>query len=228
MVRNISLFVACLVVVCGCGGSGSGGSAPSGPSAQIRMFNDFADVGSVTGKIGSTQFLKAAPFATISIYRNVAVGAQTVTFTNSSSAQQLASISPTLVVDNKYTAIGVGGAALSRHVMFMSDGTVVPAGQSAVRFVNGDENAPSVDIYLTSTATTSLAGIVPEDSGVAYLFEGTPYHTFAPGTYTVWFTAAGHPETVVVKNNVTLTANQEETLFAVQTGTGPIIQEIPE
>jgi len=229
MHRRLLVLVGCsLFAACGCGGSGSGGSAPSGPSGQVRMFNDFVDVSKVTGKVGTTQFIKAQPFATISLYRLVPVGSPTATFTNSDTSAQLASSSITVEDQKQYTVIGVGSSGVGRHVMFLTDGTTVPSGQAAIRFLNGDEDAPSVDIYLTSTSTTSLTGVVPQESAVAYLATGTTYHTFAPGTYTVWYTAAGHPETVIVENNVTLTAGEEETLFAVKSGSGPIIQEIPE
>lgn len=227
MHKWLSLFVMAGVLAIGCGGSG-GGSAPNFPTAKVRLLTDFVDVPSVSGKVGGTLALKNQPFANYSAYRDFKAGTLLVSFSNSATSATLVSRTVTLSENQVYTAIGLGSVGAGRHVMFLADSNAPISGQAQVRFLNGDEDAPSVDVYVTPTSTGSLSGLTPDKSSVAFLSEAATYNLYAPGTYSVWFTAAGQPSTVVVKNNVTFTDGQVTSLMAIKASGGTIIQEIPE
>jgi hypothetical protein len=225
--RVASLLVfGVLVAVEGCGGSS--GSAPSGPKATLRLLNDFVDVASVSGKVGGADALLNQPFGTISTYVHYPTGTRAVSFTDAGASSLLVSTNEDLVANEGYTAIGLGSAGKGRHVMYLTDLLTPTAGQARVRVLNGDEDAATVDVYVTPTATASLTGLTPDESAVAFLDGSTAYLTIAPGTYKIWITAAGLPDTIIVTNNVTFTAGQVETLLAIKEAGGVQIQEIPD
>lgn len=220
------IFLSALLAI-GCGGSG-GGSAPSFPTASVRLLNDFVDVASVSGKVGGTLALKNQPFANYSAYRDFKAGTPSILFSNAATSATLVSRTVTLSANQVYTAIGLGSTGSGRQIMFLLDSSASIAGQAQVRFLNGDEDAPSVDVYVTPTSTSSLTGLTPDKSSIAFLSEPATYNLYAPGTYSVWITAAGAPSTVIVKNNVTFTNGQVTSLLAIKASGGTIIQEIPD
>ena len=223
-IRHRCLLLMPLLLLAGCGGSSGSGSNVT-PS-HVRMLDDFADVASVTGKVGSKTFLNSKPFATISAYADGPIVASNFSFLDASNSSLLVSSNNALTGGNLYTAYGVGSAGKGRNIVIAQDANVPVSGMALVRFLNLDEDDTSLDVYVTSTSVNALSTEVPQDTAVAYLSGPTTYVSIAPGTYRIWFTQAGDPATVIVRNDVALTANLIETLPAIQSGSGVIIQEV--
>ena len=190
------------------------------------MLNDFADVASVTGKVGNKTFLNSKPFATVSSYADGPEVASNFSFFDASNSTLLVSSNHALGGGNFYTSYGVGTAGKGRNIVNLQDADAPVPGMALVRFLNLDEDDTNLDVYVTSTSVNALTTESPQDTGVIYLSGPTNYFSIAPGTYRIWFTKPGDPATVVVRNDVMFRANLIETLPAIQSGSGVIIQEV--
>lgn len=208
------------IVLAGCGGSNSGnGLGQNNP--RLRAVNYFPDVASVNATSdntnGNTNLLTTSTFGTVGAYNIVADGTRTITFANASNNLTLTSQAQNLHLNNFYTVIGTGSGTGDRQMLLLSDTQIVAQNQTRIRFVNANETNTSVDIYVTPTSTSSLSGQTPQNPAVAYLDNTVSYASFTPGTFTVWVTPAGTPGTVLVKKNMTFSANTVETLVYVKT-----------
>lgn len=218
------------VLLAGCGGSNNGNGLVGQSNPRVRAVNYFPDVTSVNATSdntgGNTNLLTTSTFGTVGAYNIVADGTRTITFANSSNNLTLTSQAQDLHLNNFYTVIGTGSGTGGRHMILLGDTQTVAQNQTRIRFVNANETNASVDFYVLPTSTSTLTGQTPQNPAVAYLDNTGSYASYNPNTYTVWVTPAGTPGTVLVKKNVTLSANTVLTLVYVKTASGQDLQTI--
>lgn len=218
------------LLLAGCGGSNRGNGLIGQNNPRVRAANFFSDVNGVNATSdnanGNTNLLTGSTFGTVGAYNIVEDGTRTITFADSSNNLTLKSMAEDLHLNNFYTVIGTGTGVGGRQIILLSDSQTVAQNQTRIRFVNANETNTSVDFYVTPTSVGSLTGQTPQNPGVAYLDNTVSYASFTPGSFTVWVTPAGTPGTVLVKKNVTLSANTVITMVYVKTSGGQDLQTI--
>jgi hypothetical protein len=214
------------LVVSGCGGSSLNGIVNI-KNPRIRAVNDFHDVTAVSADVDGTTLLTSQAFGATSAYSIVTNGNRTITFNNVSGATSIPLVSQTslLQTDSFYTAIGAGSGGGGRHIILLTDGSVLASNMTKVRIVNVDEDQAAVDVYFTSTATGSLSGQTPQITNLAFASAPADYTNFTPGSYKVWVTPTG-TQTVLTSQTVTLTANTIITLVFAKTSSSVTIQTL--
>ena len=218
-------LAALAIAIVGCGGAGNGIVGIHNP--RIRAVNDFSDASAVSATVDTTDLLTSQAFGATSAYAIETNGNRTITFTNvsGSSSIPLVSQTPLLETEKYYTAIGTGSGAGGRHIILLEDGQVLANNIAKIRVINADEDAASVDVYFTSTATANLTGQTPQLTNVGFTAVVNDYINFTPGTYKVWITPNGST-TPITSQNVTLSANTIRTLVFAKTSGGVTIQNL--
>jgi hypothetical protein len=219
---SLALFAILLCI--SCGGSGGSGSINSGPTAKLRVMNDFVDVANVTANVSGTTILSSQPFGFTSLFTKFDAGSQTINYFDSSSHTLLATRVVNLQSTDFYNVIGLGSAGKGRHILFFQAGQSQVAGQTQVRIVNADEDAAAVDIYITPLGTKNVNGLTPQLTNVTFADDTVSYNTYSPAGYTIWFTPAGQPATLLGGADETFIANTTITLLLIKTTSGLQLQ----
>ncbi len=223
---SISLPVAASFFCVACGGSGGGGPIVTTPASKLRVLNDFVDVSRVNANVSGTPILSNQPFGFTSVFTKFDAGTQTINCFDAGTSALLVSRSVILQANNFYDAIGLGTSGKGRHVLcFQASQSTLP-GQTQTRIVNGDEDAPAVDIYVTPIGTKNVNGLTPQLTNVQFADDTVGYKPFAPAAYTIWFTPAGQPATLLGGADETFVANTNTTLLLVKTSSGLNVQVI--
>lgn len=218
-------LLAVALAVTGCGGSDTTGIVGN-KNPRIRLVNDFADINRVDASVGSTLLLNNQPFGTTSSYTIVDNGNRTITFINNGNNADQVTRTDLLEENKFYTAIGVGGGLAGRQIILLTDGQDIVPNKTKVRFVNAYQGG-NVDVYITPTSTTSLAGQTPQLTNVPFGDEEAVYTEYIPGNYKIWVTAAGSQSTVHVGGaSQTFATDTVVTYVFLNTPTGLKIQTL--
>lgn len=223
--RSLSLVVIALICVA-CGGSGGGGPIVTVPTSKLRVLNDFVDVSRVSANVSGTPVLSNQPFGFTSLFTRFDSGNQSINYFDAGTNALLATRSVDLQANILYDGIGIGSSAKGRHILFFQANQATIAGQTQARIVNGDEDAPSVDIYVTPLGTKNVSGLTPQLTSVQYADDTVGYNAYSPSGYTIWFTPAGQPSVLLGGADETFVANTNITLLLLKTSSGLSVQVI--
>lgn len=220
----ICVFSAVAALCIGCGGSG--GSAPTitGPTAKLRVLNDFVDVSRASANISGTPVLTNQPFGFTSVFTKVKAGAQTINYFDATSHTLLVTRTVSLGDQAFYDAVGLGTSGKGRHILFFTAAQPTIVGQSQVRIANGDEDAAAVDVYFTPLGTKNVTGLTPQLTNVQFADDTAAYSVYTPGSYTIWFTPLGQQSTLLGGADEMFAANTNVTLLLLKTATGLNVQ----
>lgn len=225
-----ALFFAPLAVLAlalsGCGGNGDTTGLGGNINPRVRILNQFRDVSRVDADIAGNSILSNQPYGTISSYQIVNNGNREVRFVNVTNNTVLANRTDLFEENHFYTVIGTGSGAGGRDVIILTDGQDITPTQTKVRVVNVNQDTTPVDVYFTSTSTTTLTGQTAAITGLAYGDEEPQYVDYNPGTYTMWITEAGNKANVLVKTNETFTTDTIRTVLFVDSPTGDAVQDL--
>lgn len=126
---------------------------------------------------------------------------------------------PVSIADNgKQTLVLAGPVASVSPVTLTDGGTTTTAGSGYVRALNASSTMGPADIYIVPPGS-SLAGVTPVSSALAFT-KDSGYQLVVAGAYEVFFTSPGTTNVLLSTGPLSLTANQNQTIVALDGASG--------
>jgi hypothetical protein len=191
---------ACIAVVsllsAACGGGGSDSTAAT-TYGKARLINATGTAISLTslntsatsGTAATTQISSLAAAGT-GDYITFETGTYTLTMAATDSSLVTATRNLTLAADTNYTVLAYKRKGAIQTFVFTDNQSTPTTGYATVRIANLSQDAGSLDMYLVTPGTTSLADLSPTFSAITYSTTTTE-QSIAAGTYDIVFTANG-------------------------------------
>ncbi len=207
------------MVLSGCGGKGSDSSG----NASLRVVNATLTHGSIDLLVNGTVSASATASDTVSAYAAPSSGSVTLQVNDAGAGTALATSVPTLTGGNHYTMVAYESGATVKTVILNEDFATPAAGVATLRLVDLAPEAGKLDVYVTTNACTSLAGVSPSYSFVSPTTTTSVSLTQGAGSYSVCVTANGNVNDLRLSQPVTVASQQIATVVMTPTSGGQLL-----
>lgn len=207
------------VVLSGCGGKGN----DSAGNASLRVVNATATHASIDLLVNGTVSASATASDAVSTYASPSSGSVTLQINDAGVGTALATSVPTLTGGNHYTVVAYESGATVKTVILNEDFATPAAGVATLRLVDVAPEAGKLDVYATTNACTSLAGVSPSYSFVSPTTITSVSLTQGAGTYNVCVTANGNVNDLRLSQSITVASQQIATVVMTPTSGGQLL-----
>ena len=208
-----------LVALAGCGGKGSGSSS----NASLRLVNATLTHPSLDLLVNTAVAASATATDTVSAYTAPPSGGVTLQINDAGGGTALATTVPTLTGGNHYTMVAYESGGAVKTVILNEDFAVPAAGVATLRLYDAAAEAGKLDLYVTTSACTSLAGVSPSYSFVSPTTTTSVSLTQGAGTYNVCATAQGNASDLRMSQSITVASQQVATVVMTPTVGGQLV-----
>jgi hypothetical protein len=162
--------------------------------------------------INSNKVASAVAYATASSYVTIGAGTQHVQVEPTGSTTPIIDENLTFNTSSQSTLMLFSSPTISTQV-FADNNTAPTAGNMNVRIINASPALGAADVYVVAPGTNLLT-VTPTVSGLA-VRSASSYFTLTPGTYEVYFTAAGNTFPLIDSGPQTWNAGQVRTVVGL-------------
>ena len=185
-------------------------------NAQFRAMNASVEQPSLTVLLSSTTLAASLAYPTATAYTAEAPGGHTLHIEPAGTTTSLVNQPLVFQPGTFYTVIAAQSAFASTTLspIFLTDDNTPPnSGQMELRIVNASPDLGNVDVYVVSPGK-GVQNASPTVSNMAFT-AASGYQTLAPGSYELYFTAAGQKTILIDSGPVTFAAGQIRTVVAL-------------
>jgi uncharacterized protein DUF4397 len=193
----------------GCGSSGT---------AQFRVVQASPSTSTVNVIIDGTTQANTVAYGGASDYMQVGSGSRHIQIEPINTTTPIVDTTVSLASQTNSTLV-VAGVAPNASSFLLSDSQTIPtAGDFSIRVMNAAPSLGPADVYIVPSGT-NIATVTPFISALA--FEATsPYSSFTPGTFQIFFTIPNSKVSLTNPQNVSFTAGQNRTIIIVDGSSG--------
>ena len=213
------LMLLCAAALAACGDDDPTRVQPNAPTGRVRVVNTSPDtfvaktidVRVDNQPLNLSTTASALGYGVASPYTPVYVGSREIEVRKGGdSTTTLFTLDATIAQGVDYTVFVTGRGTAIAPVLLTDQTAAPPADSVRVRLVNTAPSAPSVDVYVTSTAA-DITTLTPTVAGLA-VGAASGYLTLPIGSHRIRFTTAGTKTVVRDINPLNLAAGQVRTV----------------
>jgi hypothetical protein len=186
----------------------------SSSRAQIRFMNAAPNTSSSQEDllINSNKVASAIAYGTASSYTTIGAGTQHVQVEPTGTTTPIVDENLTFTASSQSTIVLFSSPTIAT-VVFPDNNAAPSAGNMNLRIINGSPALGAADVYVVAPGT-NLSTVSPTVSGLA-VQTASSYFTLTPGTYEVYFTAAGNKFALIDSGPQTWNAGQVRTVVGL-------------
>ena len=207
-------FIAMALTLAGAAGCKSARTVAA--NAQFRAMNASVQQPALSVKLTATILAAQLAFPAATAYVSQAPGGYTVHVSPAGATASLINLPVVFQPGQSYTFIAAPTAFASPTLtaIFLTDDNTAPdSGQMKLRIVHASPDLGQVDAYVVAPGT-NLQNVTPTFTNLTFK-SASAYITLVPGSYEVYFTAAGQKSIVDDSGPLRFGANQIRTVVAL-------------
>lgn len=176
-----SLGIAPVLTACGSGDDGS---------SKIRVINATQGLSALDAYLDTTSIASSVASAAASSYYGADPDTYTLGLRSAGGAVNSLESSLTLSKDTSTSVVVTGTQSALSTTLYTENESTPSSGYAKLRLINGLQTGDGVDVYITTTSTTSLDN---QSAAISNVTEGgtSSFSKVSKGTYSLWITGNG-------------------------------------